>query len=235
MYVYHFLLRNPLIDTDYFDYGYGNPTGRAQGIGYVQEMLARLNRTLITSSSSSVNSTIDNNTDTFPTNQPFYADFSHDDIIISALAALSVDYFRDPPSLTQFPPNPNRHFILSQLTPFGARLITETIACASPDPAPVKDFRLAYTPEQYGYNPSDAIHKFIRMRLNNGIVPLNSIRGGACGTSTSGRIDGMCALEDFIKSQENSTALANYQYACFGNYTVTNATSGKDFDGTIFQ
>jgi hypothetical protein len=223
-----------LTNTDYYDYAYGNPTGRAQGIGYVQELMARLNHTLITSSSSSVNSTVDNNTKTFPTNQPFYADFSHDDIIISVLTALSVDYFYDPPSLTQFPPNPNRHFILSNLTPFGARLITETIGCSSPDPAPVEKSRVAYTPGQYGYDPKNATHKFIRMRLNNGIVPLNTIRGGACGTSTTGRIDGMCPLQDFMSSQKNSTALANYQYACFGNYTVANATSGRDFDGTIF-
>jgi hypothetical protein len=223
-----------LTDEDYYDYAYGNPTGRAQGIGYVQELMARLNHTLITSSSSSVNSTLDNNTKTFPTNQSFYADFSHDDIIISVLTALSVDYFYDPPSLTQFPPNPNRHFILSNLTPFGARLITETIGCSSPDPAPVEKSKVAYTPGQYGYDPKNATHKFIRMRLNNGIVPLNTIRGGACGTSTTGRIDGMCPLQDFMSSQKNSTALANYQYACFRNYTISNATSGRDFDGTIF-
>jgi len=145
-----------LISSDYYDYAYGNPTGRAQGIGYVQELLARLNHTLITSSSSSVNSTLDDNPKTFPTDQPFYADFSHDDIIILVLTTLSVDYFYDPPSLIQFPPNPNRHFILSNLTPFGARLITETIGCSSPDPAPVEESRVAYTPGQYGYDPKNA-------------------------------------------------------------------------------
>ncbi len=147
---------------------------------------------------------------------------------------MSIDYFRDPPSLTQFPPNPNRHFILSRLTPFGGKLITETIGCSSSNAAPVKNSRVSYTPGQYGYSASNAANKFVRMRLNNGILPLNSIRGGACGNATTGRVDGLCALQDFIKSQQNTTALANYQYACFGNYTVANATSGKDFDGTIF-
>jgi Histidine phosphatase superfamily (branch 2) len=194
-----------------------------------------LKNTLITSSSSSVNSTLDGNAATFPTKQPFYADFSHDDIIISVLTAMSLDYLRDPPSLTQFPPNPNRHFILSNLTPFGARLITETIGCSSSDPAPVKKSRVSYTPNQYGYHASNATHKFIRMRLNNGILPLNTIRGGACGNSTTGRVDGMCALEDFLRSQENSTAMANYDYSCFGNYTLEDPTSGKDLDGVIFE
>jgi hypothetical protein len=69
------------------------------------------------------------------------------------------------------------------------------------------------------------------MRLNNGIVPLSSIRGGAC----AGRTDGLCSLTNFLTSQKNATSLANYQYACFANYTgsVTNPLSGKDFDGTI--
>jgi hypothetical protein len=68
------------------------------------------------------------------------------------------------------------------------------------------------------------------MRLNNGILPLSSIRGGAC----SGRSDGLCGMQQFLQSQANATALANYQYSCFGNYTVENPTSGKDYDGTIF-
>jgi hypothetical protein len=61
----------------YYDYSFGNPTGRAQGIGYVQELVARLTKQYITSSNSSVNYTIDNNAEDFPLNIPFYADFSH--------------------------------------------------------------------------------------------------------------------------------------------------------------
>lgn len=92
----------------YYDYGYGNPTGRSQGLGYLQEVLARLQNQYITSSNSSVNSTLDNNPETFPLGQKMYADFSHDDIIVSVLTAMSMDYFKDPPSISQFPPNPNR-------------------------------------------------------------------------------------------------------------------------------
>lgn len=216
----------------YYDYSFGNPTGRAQGIGYVQELIARLEHEFIPSSNSSVNSTYDDNAAEFPLGQAFYADFSHDDIIISVLTALSLDYFRVPPSLTEVPPtNVNRTFILSHLTPFGGRLITEVIGCASGDPAPVADHRTQYYPTQYGYDPANATHKFIRMRLNNGILPLEAIRGGAC----KGRSDGMCAMENFLQSQVDAYALSNYDYACFGNYTIANPTSGKDFDGTIFE
>ncbi|KAF2719221.1 phosphoglycerate mutase-like protein [Polychaeton citri CBS 116435] len=213
----------------YYDYGYGNPTGRAQGVGYVQELLARLTNQYITSSNSSVNSTLTDNPDTFPLGRPFYADFSHDDIIISALAAMSVDYFKDPPSLSDYPPDPSRKFNLRKLTPFGARMITEVIGCADPNPAPVEEDRVYYYPEQYGYDASNAPYKFVRMRLNHGIVPLDSIRGGYC----KGRADGLCALEDFLESQWEAEKLANYDFSCFANYTVVDVESGRDFDGTV--
>lgn len=218
------------LDQEYFyDYSFGNPTGRAQGIGYAEELYARLTNQYITSSNSSVNSTIDSNPADFPLGEKFYADFTHDDILISVLTALSFDYLNQAPSLTQYPPDPNRHFILSHLTPFGGRLITEVVGCASADPTPYPTHRTQYSPTQYGYNPANATHKFVRMRLNNGVLPLSTIRGGLCGNRT----DGMCALPSFIASQATAHALSNYDYACFANYTITNPTSGKNYDGTI--
>lgn len=220
----------------YYDYSYGNPTGRAQGIGYLQELLARLQNQYIPSSNSSINYTIDNNANDFPLKQPFYADFTHDDIIISALTAMSLDYFYDPPNIHVYPPNPDRHFRLNKMTPFAGRLVTEVIGCASSDPTPATGVgnKVQYTPTQYGYDPANATHKFIRMRLNHGILPLNTIRGGLCD---NGRDDGLCSLQDFIDSQKDSYARSNYDYACFGDYNTTFTPeqwlSGLDFDGTI--
>ncbi|TID18573.1 histidine phosphatase superfamily clade-2 protein [Venturia nashicola] len=215
----------------YYDYSYGSPSGRAQGIGYLQELLARLQSEYIFTSNSSVNSTITNNPRDFPLGRPFYADFSHDDILISTMTAMSLDYFKDPPSLTEYPPDPKRKFILSQITPFTARLNTEVIGCSSPNPKAQKKHRTQYTPGQYGYDPSNARHKFIRMRLNSGILPLETIRGGGC----EGRSDGLCALEDFIESQKNAYELSQYDWACFGNYTIQDPTSGQDFDGAVVR
>jgi len=211
------------------DYGYGNPTGRAQGLGYLQELLARLTNQYIPSSNSSVNSSLTNNPQAFPRNRPFYADFTHDDIIISVLAAMSVDYFHEPPNLTSFPPDPARHWRMSRITPFGAKLITEVIGCADSHPTPVHAARVAYYPSQHGYDASNAPHKFIRMRLNNGIVPLDSIRGGEC----AGRSDGLCGLGDFVASQAEAEELANYDFACFANYTLVEPLDGRDYDGRV--
>ncbi|KAK6334071.1 hypothetical protein TWF696_002573 [Orbilia brochopaga] len=221
---------NTLDLATYYDCSWGNPTGRAQGIGYLQELIARLTNQYITSSNSSANSTLDSNPNDFPLRRPFYADFTHDNTIISLLTAMSLDYFKKPPSLSQFPPDPNGKFIVSHLIPSGARLVTEVVGCAAANPTAVHHKRQVYYQSQYGYNASISTNKFIRMRLNNGILPLSSIRGGAC----AGRSDGLCEIQRFLQSQANATALANYQYACFGNYTVDNPTSGKDYDGTIF-
>ncbi|KAI7213499.1 phosphoglycerate mutase-like protein [Hortaea werneckii] len=213
----------------YYDYSFGSPTGRAQGLGYQQELLARLTDQYIINSNSSVNSTLTNNPKDFPLQRPFYLDFSHDDIIVSVLTSMSIDYFREHPNLSQYPPDPDRHFLLSHLTPFGARLITEVIGCAAPEPEPLHKHRTSYYPTQYGYDPGNAPHKFIRMRLNNGILPLDTIRGGFC----EGRSDGMCGREDFLASQYEAMELANYEFACFANYTILDPTNGRDYDGKV--
>ncbi|KAK2069973.1 hypothetical protein P8C59_004512 [Phyllachora maydis] len=224
----------------YFDYAWGNPTGRAQGLGYLQELLARLtNQHLGSGADSSVNATLDASDASFPLGRPLYADFSHDDIIISTLTAMSLDYFKDPPDLltTDWPlrslgedDTDNGRFVLSRLTPFGARLTTEVIGCAASDPAERADHATVYARGANGYRAGAAKSKFVRLRLNNGILPLETIRGGRC----AGRMDGMCALADFVDSQAGAATLANYRYACFGTYEVEKGTSGRDYDGTIF-
>lgn len=95
------------------------PTGRAVGIGYVQELRARLQHQYLcnpVSSASQVpvcmngtgsaNTTLDSMPSTFPLNQSLYFDFSHDTNIMSILTAMGLRQFAQvlPPSksLTDF-------------------------------------------------------------------------------------------------------------------------------------
>ncbi|CAF1589090.1 unnamed protein product [Adineta ricciae] len=183
-------------------YAFGNETGRAQGIGYVEELLARFQHRLINISHSSVNSTLDSSQTTFPLNQSFYLDMSHDNNIASVLTALSIDYFREDLSQT-FPPPNDQHYRVSRMTPFSARMVTEKIRCQS--------------------------SSFVRMKLNKGILPLNSIRGGFCSRE---RQDGLCSIENFLASQTNASIMANFDYVCFGNYTLDKNV--RITDGTLF-
>lgn len=121
-----------------------------------------------------------------------------------------MEYFDHAPNYTQYPVSFG-NFQLSHMTPFGGRLVTEVIGCAAADPPEVAS-RVQYYATQYGYDAADAPNKFIRMRLNNGILPLKTISGKMC---KNGRSDGLCAFDDFVASQADAYALSNYDYAWY--------------------
>lgn len=223
------VLENSLDLQFFYNHAFGNPTARAQGIGYVEELLARLQDKYIKHSESSVNSTLANNSQTFPLGMKFYADFTHDKMILATLTALSLDYFRDLHNLETYPPRKERVFKLSEIVPFTARLVTEVIGCDSANPRAVTHERVRYYASQYGYDTDtkSAKYRFVRMRLNGGILPLSSIRGGKCND----RKDELCSLEDFIESQKDAQKRAQYAVACFGRYGVPNGAG--DVDGTV--
>jgi len=69
------------------------------------------------------NTTLDTSSTYFPLDQKFYFDFSHDDVIVSALTAMNYSQFSD--YLDPTTADPNRTFKLSNITPFAARLYFE--------------------------------------------------------------------------------------------------------------
>ncbi|KAJ6032817.1 uncharacterized protein N7446_008890 [Penicillium canescens] len=198
----------------YGNYGFGSPSGRAQGIGYVQELAARLQSKLIMSSDSSINYTYDDNTKTFPLNQPMYMDMSHDDIIVSVLTALGLDYFKYSPHgmPTSVSHAPRRNFNMNQLTPFGARLFSEVWTCP-------KDISFKNLQPQKYKNPDLSSESnttdYIRFVLNNAPVPVDGL------TACDGSVNGFCPVEKFLSSIPDLNKEAMYQEACFGDYNIT--------------
>jgi len=179
-----------------------SPTGRAVGIGYVQEIVARLENHTLGYSGSQINTTLDNNTVTFPLNQSLYFDFSHDTNIMSILTAFGFKQFNEFLPSTK---NPGpRNLTVSHLEPFGARLDIEVIKTPHP---------LAADRTYTSGNETTYVH-FI---LNQRTLPLG-FSFEECGGD---RLDGWCELETFLKIQKRSTALANYDYACNGDYPAT--------------
>ena len=69
-----------------FWYGssFGSPVARVQGIGYIQELVARLTHTPIPVHNSSTNATLDDNPTTFPLGQSLYVDATHDTVIANS-------------------------------------------------------------------------------------------------------------------------------------------------------
>ncbi len=69
----------------FFWYGsaFGSPVARVQGIGYVQELVARLTHTPIPVHNSSTNATLDDNPATFPLGQSLYVDATHEVVVLN--------------------------------------------------------------------------------------------------------------------------------------------------------
>ena len=58
---------------------------RVQGIGYVQELVARLTHTPISIHNSSTNATLDDNSATFPLGQSLYVDATHEVVVLNSM------------------------------------------------------------------------------------------------------------------------------------------------------
>lgn len=155
----------------YYGYGPGNYLGPTQGVGYVNELIARLTGTIVVDHTST-NQTLDSNPATFPVGfaHPLFADFSHDNDMTSIFGALGL-YDTVPPlsNTTLEEPQDAGGYSAAWTVPFAARAYFEKLNCDG----------------QGG--------EFVRVIVNDRVVPLP-----ACGgTAAKG---GRCVLEKFIDS-----------------------------------
>lgn len=67
----------------WYNSAFGAPLARAEGIGYVQELIARLTHTPIAVHNSSTNGTLDNDPITFPLGQSLYVDATHEVVVLN--------------------------------------------------------------------------------------------------------------------------------------------------------
>ncbi|PCH40718.1 phytase [Wolfiporia cocos MD-104 SS10] len=119
-------------DVDkYYNTGYGQPLGPVNGVGYINELLARLTDTPV-NDSTSTNSTLDApGAATFPLGLTFYADFTHDNLMIAVYSAMGL--FPQATPLNDTEANPDRTWLASELVPFAARMVVERMDCSGSD------------------------------------------------------------------------------------------------------
>jgi len=195
------------IDIDFAGtYGFNSPTARAVGVGYVEEVLARLQDHLINTAEGSLNVTLDNMTSTFPLNQSLYLDFSHDVNIASVLTAFGLTQFGEG-LISNSTYQANRSMIVSHMEPFGARLDIEMIH----SPHPVAANRTSSNNVYLAGNETTYLH-FI---LNQRTIPLGASIPG-CGNRT----DGWCEVNAFLAYEANALNVSNYNFACDGVYNA---------------
>jgi len=157
----------------YYGTGYGQVLGPVQGVGYINELLARLTG-LPVQDNTQTNRTLNSSPTTFPLDRTLYADFSHDNEMIAIYAALGL--FKQPVQLDPTKLEPGRTWIASHLTPFSGRMVTERLSCL------VRGSRIAQTEAKV----------YVRILVNNALQSLEF-----CGANE----DGMCELDAFVKSQ----------------------------------
>ncbi|KAK4191766.1 3-phytase A [Podospora australis] len=189
------------IDLNFYgNDAFGSPVGRAIGIGYQQEVVARLRNHTLGYSGSQINVTLDNNTETFPLDQSLYFDFSHDTNIISILTAFGLTQFAGTLDPHKFPGPHN--FTVSELTPFGARLDIEIIRSPRPIFA-----------DRSGFLGDGGETKYVHFVLNQRTIPL----GWSLPECDAARVDGWCELGAFLHAMDRMEGLAQYEKACHGD------------------
>jgi hypothetical protein len=155
-------------------FSYGAYLGRVQGVGYVNELIARLTGQPVRDNTQT-NRTLDSSPETFPLNRTFYADFSHDNEMIAIYSAMGLFQQRLLPDEELDPKNPSplRTWIVSRMVPFSARMVVERVECLG--------------------SPSFPLPKgiFVRIFVNDAIQPLEFCDG----------IGGMCKLDALVESQ----------------------------------
>ncbi|UPX20980.1 3-phytase [Ascochyta rabiei] len=107
--------------------GAGNPLGATQGLGYVNELIARLTGKPV-DDHTNTNRTLDSDLATFPLNNKVYADFSHDNDMSGIFAALGL-YNNTKLSNTTMENNDQTGYSAAWTVPFAARLYVEKLQC----------------------------------------------------------------------------------------------------------
>jgi hypothetical protein len=191
--------------------GFHSPTGRAQGIAWVEEFLARVEGHLldVPANTTGANMTLDTNPVTFPLDQKLYLEFTHDANIVSVLTAFGLTQFADDLPLTG--PTRKQQFHTSRIVPFAGRLNIEIISA----PHKVSIKRSSKATKNGDCVARTAPTKYIHFIQNQRTVPLHS-----SFDECEYREDGWCELSTFLKVQKQSLENAQYQYACFGNWTM---------------
>jgi len=171
-------------DYDYFQtigkwysYGPGNALGPTQGVGYVNELLARLTGKPV-EDRTSVNRTLDSDPETFPLDRKLYADFGHDNDMTGVLGALRLyeGAIGKVSNTTRRSPAELGGFSAGWTVPFAGRVYFEKMKCGRP---------------QNGGKKTD--EELVRILVNDRVVPLVG-----CDADELGR----CTLEKFVDSME---------------------------------
>lgn len=154
----------------FYGYGPGNPLGPTQGVGWVNELTARLTGAAV-EDSTSTNRTLDADEETFPLGRGVYMDFSHDNDMMGHLSALGV--WEGLEGLDKEARESKGNFSAAASVPFGARVYVEKMSCG-----------------KGGKGASGKEEEYVRVLVNDRVVGFEK----RCGWDKYGR----CGLKRFV-------------------------------------
>ncbi|KAL1865799.1 hypothetical protein VTK73DRAFT_5046 [Phialemonium thermophilum] len=131
----------------YYNNGPGSPVAAAQGLGYLQEFVARFTGEY-PDGWSSLNKTFDNSSTYFPLNQSIYADATHEVVVLDTLTAFNLTALFCGPPLSVTGNRKDNSFIASKVVPFATHFTVQVLECPA-------------------YNES----KQIRFIVNDAVIP----------------------------------------------------------------
>ncbi|KAM0790434.1 hypothetical protein ACM66B_003313 [Microbotryomycetes sp. NB124-2] len=177
----------------YYEFSFGQPAQAALGKGWVQEWLARVMQQPLAEFNSTTNATY-HSEGSFPLDQALYVDATHDTVISAVITTLRFS------SLAATGPLPSDHipanlsFVTSKISPFAANLHSQIVSCT--------------------YSHSSPPRRRVRWILNDGVVPLDHIKG--CGSSDQG----WCDLDTFVSSTRKFLSEIDWAYDCLEPYML---------------
>ncbi|TFY59888.1 hypothetical protein EVJ58_g5495 [Rhodofomes roseus] len=186
----------------WYDSAFGAPLSKVLGIGYIQELVARLTHSPVETHNSSTNATLHGSPLTFPLNQSLYVDATHEVVVLHVITALNLTALAANGPLPADHIPENQSFKASNLAPFATNIQFQLLSCSStPDPQ-------------------------IRIIVNDGVVPLTGIKG--CPQQK----DGMCPVDTFVAAQKEIIQETDWEWGCHGDWEVPqgpawNTTTGS--------
>jgi len=111
----------------YYNTGPGQPLGPVQGVGYINELLARLTRSPV-QDETQTNRTLDSDPKTFPLDRSIYVDFSHDNAMIPVYVAMGLFKQEEPLDPTKRQSD-DATWKVEKMVPFSGRMVTELVSC----------------------------------------------------------------------------------------------------------
>lgn len=144
----------------YYGYGNGNPLGPTQGVGFTNELIARMTNRHV-DDETSTNHTLDDNPATFPLYRQLYADFSHDNDMTAIFSAIGLYNNTSPLSNTTLTEAAQANgYSAAWTVPCAARAYFEKMVCP-------------------GY-----LEELVRVVVNDRVVPLTTCGGDKLGRCT---------------------------------------------------